>query len=282
MPSASTSPSSAPNSCSAFGLAIENACCESAGMNVADGFVLPEAKGGVDWWSPNVLGKDFDFAVQKCGVGIPCLTPFTPNETIVRGGTYYSYQPGNGVIEYAAERKIVLATRHEDVMEVLKRDLDFLIAPVNAERMEQVNGPFILGMDRFGMEHIHPDELRIHTLLALLESGYADRIVLFTQPPGQGKPRLSFLRDLLAELPQNQSLVLQFDQASGSDVAQPAEIDVRRDVRGARSRAVPRPPGRRAPRGPAPAPGARASRWPRRRRRVDGPARCVLQRSCRW
>ena len=32
-------PSSALYSCSAFGLAIENDCCESAGMNVADGFV---------------------------------------------------------------------------------------------------------------------------------------------------------------------------------------------------------------------------------------------------
>ena len=38
-PSASTVPASALNSFSAFGLAIENACCESAGMNVADGFV---------------------------------------------------------------------------------------------------------------------------------------------------------------------------------------------------------------------------------------------------
>ena len=32
-------PSSALPSWSAFGLAIENDCCESAGMNVADGFV---------------------------------------------------------------------------------------------------------------------------------------------------------------------------------------------------------------------------------------------------
>jgi phosphotriesterase-related protein len=36
----------------------------------------------------------------------------------------------------------------------------------------------VLGFDRFGMEHIHPDELRIRTLLSLLEAGYADRIVL--------------------------------------------------------------------------------------------------------
>ena len=38
-PSASMVPSSALNSCSAFGLAIENACSESAARNVADGFV---------------------------------------------------------------------------------------------------------------------------------------------------------------------------------------------------------------------------------------------------
>jgi cytochrome P450 len=43
--------------------------------------------------------------------------------------------------------KVVVA-RHGHVMEVLSRDLDFLIAPVNQQRIEEVNGPFILGMDR--------------------------------------------------------------------------------------------------------------------------------------
>ncbi len=42
----------------------------------------------------------------------------------------------------------VVAARHEDVQAVLARDLDFLIAPVNASRIEAVNGPFVLGMDR--------------------------------------------------------------------------------------------------------------------------------------
>ncbi len=42
----------------------------------------------------------------------------------------------------------VVAVRHRDVSEVLRRDLDFLIAPVNASRIDEVNGPFILGMDR--------------------------------------------------------------------------------------------------------------------------------------
>ncbi len=35
-----------------------------------------------------------------------------------------------------------------------------------------------LGFDRFGMEHVQSDEVRLSTLLALLERGYAPRIVL--------------------------------------------------------------------------------------------------------
>ena len=54
-------------------------------------------------WSPTALGALFDVPAKKCGTAIPCLAPYTPNETIVRGGTYYSFQPGNGVMEYAAE-----------------------------------------------------------------------------------------------------------------------------------------------------------------------------------
>ena len=41
---------------------------------------------------------------------------------------------------------LVLSWRH--VTEVLQRDGDFLIAPVNAKRINEVSGPFILGMDR--------------------------------------------------------------------------------------------------------------------------------------
>jgi cytochrome P450 len=43
----------------------------------------------------------------------------------------------------------VVAVRHEDVSEMLARDLDFGIAAVNAEKIAEVNaGPFVLGMDR--------------------------------------------------------------------------------------------------------------------------------------
>jgi cytochrome P450 len=43
----------------------------------------------------------------------------------------------------------VIAARHDQAVEMLQRDLDFGIAPVNAVKIGEVNaGPFILGMDR--------------------------------------------------------------------------------------------------------------------------------------
>ncbi len=42
----------------------------------------------------------------------------------------------------------VVVLRHEHVREALARDLDFRIAPINEARIDAVNGPFVLGMDR--------------------------------------------------------------------------------------------------------------------------------------
>ena len=44
--------------------------------------------------------------------------------------------------------KVLVAARHRHVAELLARDLDFGIAPVNAGRMDAVNGAFVLGLDR--------------------------------------------------------------------------------------------------------------------------------------
>jgi hypothetical protein len=63
-------------------------------------------------WSERALGKDYDAIVAKCGTSARCLAPYAPNGTMVRGGTYYAFQPnnGSGVAEYAAE----LAVRYFD------------------------------------------------------------------------------------------------------------------------------------------------------------------------
>jgi cytochrome P450 len=43
--------------------------------------------------------------------------------------------------------RVVVVSRHADVLDVLRRDKDFTIAEVNAATMVRINGPFVLGMD---------------------------------------------------------------------------------------------------------------------------------------
>lgn len=43
---------------------------------------------------------------------------------------------------------------------------------------ELMDGGSTVGMDRFGMEHVLPDDRRVRTVLALLRLGYADRMIL--------------------------------------------------------------------------------------------------------
>ena len=56
-------------------------------------------------WSAKVLAADYDAIVKKCGTKLRCLAPYAPNDTVVRGGTFYAFQPNNGdaVHEYGAE-----------------------------------------------------------------------------------------------------------------------------------------------------------------------------------
>lgn len=44
--------------------------------------------------------------------------------------------------------RTAIAARYDHVREILSRDLDFRIGPVNAARINAVNDPFVLGMDR--------------------------------------------------------------------------------------------------------------------------------------
>lgn len=54
-------------------------------------------------WSVRALSSIYDGIAARCGTKIPCLTPYAPSETVIRGGTYYAFHPDNGVVEYAAE-----------------------------------------------------------------------------------------------------------------------------------------------------------------------------------
>ncbi len=56
-------------------------------------------------WSKRTLARDYATIVGKCKTDFSCLTPYAPNVTTVRGGTYYAFQPNNGetVHEYGAE-----------------------------------------------------------------------------------------------------------------------------------------------------------------------------------
>jgi len=43
--------------------------------------------------------------------------------------------------------KHAIVSRYDDVVEILKRDTDFTISQINAPKIDQIEGPFILGMD---------------------------------------------------------------------------------------------------------------------------------------
>lgn len=66
--------------------------------------------GAHDNWSTRVLAPLVASIAAKCNTNVACLAPYAPTSTIVRGGTYYAFQPDNGPleVEYSAE----LASRY--------------------------------------------------------------------------------------------------------------------------------------------------------------------------
>lgn len=58
-------------------------------------------------WSAKHLQTDYAAILARCGKpeAVACLAPYAPNNTMVRGGTFYAFQQNNGdaVHEYAAE-----------------------------------------------------------------------------------------------------------------------------------------------------------------------------------
>jgi cytochrome P450 len=61
-----------------------------------------------------------------------------------------------GILPVVHYKKYAFVFRYSDVLEVLKRDKDFLIAPINAQNIQRHIGPFMLGMDESPrLEHEH-------------------------------------------------------------------------------------------------------------------------------
>ena len=72
--------------------------------------------GDHDDWSGRVLAWQYGVIKAKCHSDIPCLTPYAPDPLIVRGGTYYSFMPGNDVREYAADLAVRYFKETTDVL----------------------------------------------------------------------------------------------------------------------------------------------------------------------
>ncbi|MBK7861174.1 MAG: hypothetical protein IPJ65_21690 [Archangiaceae bacterium] len=54
-------------------------------------------------WSARTLQRQHRLIRLKCGGDSACLQPYAPDPLMVRGGTYYSFQPGNDEREYGAD-----------------------------------------------------------------------------------------------------------------------------------------------------------------------------------
>lgn len=110
-------------------------------------FHLNDAVHGAPWSA--ALQPMFAAAVKKCGTAIPCLAPYAPSETIVRGGTYYAFQPGNGVGEYAAELALRFYREQRAVLRELPPGKPFKCGPPeNARAWALLRDEFFGGVDR--------------------------------------------------------------------------------------------------------------------------------------
>jgi hypothetical protein len=99
-------------------------------------------------WSRRALSPVFDAIVKKCGAETKCLTPFAPDTLKVIGGTYYAFQPGNGVGEYAADIARRYYVEHRVLLKKDKALKPFKCnAPENAKAWKLVVDEFFGGVD---------------------------------------------------------------------------------------------------------------------------------------
>lgn len=99
-------------------------------------------------WSRRALSPVFDAIVKKCGVQTKCLEPYAPDSIKVIGGTYYAFQPGNGVGEYAADIARRYYVEHRALLKKEKGPKPFkCLAPENLKAWRLVIDEFFGGVD---------------------------------------------------------------------------------------------------------------------------------------
>jgi hypothetical protein len=103
-----------------------------------------------DDWSVRALRAIYDGILARCGTQMHCLTPFTPTDMTVIGGTYYAFQPnnGDGVREYAAELALRYYREQRAVLRHLPPPKRFKCGPEeNARSWKLVVDEFFGGTD---------------------------------------------------------------------------------------------------------------------------------------
>ncbi|HEX8249558.1 MAG TPA: cytochrome P450 [Pyrinomonadaceae bacterium] len=86
-----------------------------------------------------------------------------------------------------------VVSRWDDVKDVFRRDTEFLIAPLNAPSIEEINGPFVLGMDR--SEVMLREQRQMYAGLAVVDfeavraqvRAESERLLAAAQKSGEGK-----------------------------------------------------------------------------------------------
>lgn len=103
-------------------------------------------------WSATHLQAEYDAIVTRCRRARPsCLAPYAPNSTMVRGGTYYAFQPnnGNGVHEYAAELAVRYVKEQREMLDTgkLARRAFKCGPPANGRAWQALVDEFFAGRD---------------------------------------------------------------------------------------------------------------------------------------
>jgi hypothetical protein len=101
-------------------------------------------------WSRRELGGLYEGIVRRCGANTACLEPYAPNKTKVRGGTYYAFQPGNDVGEYAAELAVRYLREHREAAAGRAPGQKAFKCgpPENARAWAAIGREFFAGVDR--------------------------------------------------------------------------------------------------------------------------------------